>query len=157
MFETLCFQSSPIKRNHKLTDCVNGLVKECHHSRKLFSVQTQPLKCLLTSEHYVLSLHLVGTKQWQGHCHDIVILKQLIHHSHIFARCLRNHTASFILKKVRTDGTECQYPTPYCYLLAVKCFQIQFIRTSFAEISCFVYSHYLTIQNELHLTLSSNK
>jgi hypothetical protein len=80
--ETLYFSSSPIKGNHKTTDQANGMAKKCLHSGKLFDIQTQPLKCSLTAEQRVLSILLVGTKEWQGECHDGVTLETRTHSSY---------------------------------------------------------------------------
>lgn len=60
------------KRNHEQTVWVNEQAKKCRNNRKSFDVQTHTLKCSSTGEQHVVLLHLVGTKQWQGQCHDSV-------------------------------------------------------------------------------------
>jgi hypothetical protein len=77
MFEKVCSSRCPVKRDYKLTDWANGLAMKYCHSSKLFSVQTQLLKCSLTVEQHVLLLHLVGTKQWQSQCHNGITSPQV--------------------------------------------------------------------------------
>jgi len=48
---------------------------------------------------------------------------------------------SFILKNERANDTERRYPTPYSYFLAVKCFQIKFIRICFTQTPHVLFIH----------------